>query len=238
MSRNEGEALTGAQGFRVMQMVAGNPNPFRTPCSVHEILGPLRGPIATQGLLPQGVWLRRHRGRVMPSLRPARCLGLWLSARRSGAFVGAGLGSRNEGKALTGAQDYRVMQWWQGTQIHSGPLAVSMRSWGRCAAQSRHKACSHKVSGCADTEAEWCRAWPAGAVVGAWLASEPGAAGQYTCGVSAGLFAGKSGRRTAAPTGLSQAQKKTSGDVFFLDLVEPGGFEPPSASTPLSVLHA
>ncbi len=35
----------------------------------------------------------------------------------------------------------------------------------------------------------------------------------------------------------SHAQKKTSKDVFF-NLVEPGGFEPPSASTPLSVLHA
>lgn len=32
-------------------------------------------------------------------------------------------------------------------------------------------------------------------------------------------------------------QKKTSKDVFF-NVVEPGGFEPPSASTPLSVLHA
>lgn len=32
--------------------------------------------------------------------------------------------------------------------------------------------------------------------------------------------------------------KKDALGRLLLDLVEPGGFEPPSASTPLSVLHA
>lgn len=48
-----------------------------------------------------------------------------------------------------------------------------------------------------------------------------------------------------APTRQQQDQPQIAGTkkgaskgAFFSDLVEPGGFEPPSASTPLSVLHA
>lgn len=33
-------------------------------------------------------------------------------------------------------------------------------------------------------------------------------------------------------------KKRRPRTSFFVELVEPGGFEPPSASTPLSVLHA
>lgn len=37
---------------------------------------------------------------------------------------------------------------------------------------------------------------------------------------------------------IPRTKKGASKGAFFSDLVEPGGFEPPSASTPLSVLHA
>ena len=33
-------------------------------------------------------------------------------------------------------------------------------------------------------------------------------------------------------------KKRRPWTSFFVEVVEPGGFEPPSASTPLSVLHA
>ena len=84
VSRNEGKALAGAQDYRVVQRWQGTLNPFRTSCSVYSILGPLRGPFAAQGTLPQV--LRRPEfsavpvGAGLPAKRPASKDGISNSA--------------------------------------------------------------------------------------------------------------------------------------------------------------
>ena len=93
------------------------------PCSAWPILGPLRAPFATCGRLPQPPSLRGAK-RPGPGTAPAEGPApLMPQCRRSGHPVGAGRRSRNEGKALAGAQTYRVVQKWQGTpNASSWPL--------------------------------------------------------------------------------------------------------------------
>ena len=66
-----------------------------------RFLGPLRAPFATQGTLPH---------------RPAALGGACMTELATPALVGAGLVSRNEGKALAGAQGYRSTRHRQGMQ--------------------------------------------------------------------------------------------------------------------------